>query len=215
MPGWRLEGFDEETKYVQSLPELLFGANKTNLGTRIVRQRLLDGNFYTQVLAPIQAIQWGESLEIQWDSIVFKPHLPQITPEEGRTRIGSWEYSAQHDIVNRYGLGAEFHHEYALPFSFHANSNRFPYRFLLDPRGQVIARGVMDQINDGIETHLKMGVMHAIIHAKDYALSRERERLQQTWKSRNIDAFFARTKKYWGMGFSFSFSFGNFANTSL
>jgi len=116
-PDYALEGFNEQSKFVQSLPELLFGQNKTNLGTRIIQQRLLDGNFYTQVLAPIQTIGWGDSLEIQWDQITFHPHMPQVTPEEGRTRIGSWEYTSGHDIVNRYGLGAEFHHEYESIYS--------------------------------------------------------------------------------------------------
>ncbi len=181
-PHYALEGFNDQSKFVQSLPELLFGANKTNLGTKIVQQQLLADEFYVGVFAPVMPIQWGESLEIQWDVISFDPHLPQLMPEEGRSRIGSWSYTSRGDIVNRFGLGAEFHHE-----------------FLFTPQGQVIAKGVMDQINNGISTHLKMGVMHAIIHASDYALNREKDRWNNTWKSRNVDAFFERTQRYWGM----------------
>lgn len=83
-PAYSLEGFSEQTKFVQSLPELLFGVNKTNLGTRVITQQLLADNFYVQVLAPIVPLQWGESLETQWDEMIFDPHLPQVVPEEGK-----------------------------------------------------------------------------------------------------------------------------------
>ena len=61
-----------------------------------------------------------------------------------------------------------------------------------------IARGVMDQINNGITTHLKAGVMHAMIHARDVAKERAREAWQRPWKSRQIDSFFERTARDWG-----------------
>lgn len=104
-------GLNEQNIFVESLVQLMMGENRTNLGSQIVHQQLVADNFWVTVLAPIVPLNWGESLEGQWDMITFHPHLPQVLPEEGRTRIGSWEYTSATDTVNRAGLGAEFHHE--------------------------------------------------------------------------------------------------------
>lgn len=56
----------------------------------------------------------------------------------------------------------------------------------------------MDQINIGIETHLKLGVMQAIVHSPDAAYQKEKDALQANWGSRNIEMFFERTKRFWG-----------------
>ncbi len=95
-------------------------------------------------------------------------------PEEGRTRIGGWRYDSQQATVQRWGLGARFGHD-----------------FLLTPKGMMLARGVLDQLNVSIEEHLKLGVMHgtpnlcriqcvthscpAIQHARDFAYARMAE----------------------------------------
>jgi hypothetical protein len=110
-PDWGRQPFENENKWVMSMPELFAGKNRTNLGQRIIYQRLIDGNFWTQVLAPILPLQWGEHYEMQWSTLEFKSHLPQIVPEEGRTRIGEWTMNSETRTINRYGLGAEFHHE--------------------------------------------------------------------------------------------------------
>ncbi len=101
-PNYALDGyFNEQTKYVMSMPELLFGENRTNLGTQIISRQLMADEWLLTDFAPIVPVQWGESLEIQWDIIEFDPILPQALPEESRTRIGSWGYNSQRDILNR------------------------------------------------------------------------------------------------------------------
>ena len=106
-----IDGYSEQTKYVESLPELLFGQNATKLGTRIVQQNIFQGDFWTQEIAPIVTFGFNDSLVVQMDMFTFHPHLPQVVPPEGRTRVGSWEYTSTTDVVNRKGSGAEFHHE--------------------------------------------------------------------------------------------------------
>jgi hypothetical protein len=82
-PNYPLAGYYEAGQYKMSLPQLLFGEAKTNLGEMIVLQQLLRDNFYTTVLAPIEVLPNGVSLTVKMDQITFKPILPQITPEEG------------------------------------------------------------------------------------------------------------------------------------
>jgi hypothetical protein len=177
-----IDGYSDQTKYVASLPELVFGQNATNLGTRLVHQNIMAGDFWVKELAPIRELGWNDPLTLQMDMITFHPHLPQVVPQEGRTRIGSWEYTSTTDIVNRKGLGAEFHHE-----------------MLFNEKGQFIIRGMMTQIDLGIRTHLNMGVLHAIVHSTDHILERERETNQKTFGSVRLDKFFERTKKFWGV----------------
>ena len=184
-PHYSIEGGDEQTHFVESTAQLLFGRNKTNLGELIVVQQLLRDNFYTSTLAPIQVMGPNETLTVQMDQITFHPILPQITPEEGRSRIASWEYNSETQTLNRQALSAEFGHE-----------------FLYDPKGQMIARKVMDQLNNGIEEGQKFGVMWAYAHVPDQAIARDLEKsskLLAQWGSRAIDSFFARTKRYFGI----------------
>ncbi len=146
---------NDKTHFTHSVPQLYLGENRTTLPTQIVFQQILAGNFYVQRIAPIVPITWANNYTVQWDSLTFKPNLPQVLPEEGRTRIGGWNYDVQQATVQRYGLGARFSHD-----------------FLLTPKGMVLARGVMDQINISIEEHLKIGVIHAIQRCRDAALAR-------------------------------------------
>src|SRR5690606_34808099 len=148
-------------------------------------RQLLAGTFWLQRIAPIVRLSWAQNYTYQWDTIEFDPNLPVVTPEEGtisilslftffhyryyffpcslltcsgRTRIGTWKYDAQHATVNRYGVGA-----------------RFSHAFLLTPKGMMLARGVLDQLNISIEEHLKLGVMKAIMHARVTAKARAAE----------------------------------------
>lgn len=140
------------------MPQCFLGTNRTTLPTQIVFRQLLAGTFWLQRIAPIVRLSWAQNYTYQWDTIEFDPNLPVVTPEEGRTRIGTWKYDAQHATVNRYGVGARFSHD-----------------FLLTPKGMMLARGVLDQLNISIEEHLKLGVMKAIMHARVTAKARAAE----------------------------------------
>ena len=149
---------NDKSHYQHSVPQCFLGTNRTTLPTQIVFRQLLAGTFWLQRLAPIVRLSWAQNYVYQWDTIEFDPNLPNVTPEEGRTRIGTWKYDSQHATVNRYGVGARFSHE-----------------FLLTPKGMMLARGVLDQLNLSIEEHLKLGVMKAIMHAKVTAKARAAE----------------------------------------
>jgi hypothetical protein len=181
-PNYSLDGYSEQSKYTISLPEIFFGQNATNLGTRLVLQRLFDENFYTQVLAPITPIGWNDPLDIVWSQIDFDPQFPQITPEEGRTRIGGWKATSGGDSIQRWGMGFEMHHE-----------------ALMTSMGQMLARGLMDQLQAGIQTHLNVGVLSEVIHSPDYIYEKERGTLTKNWKSAKVEQFFRRNKFHWGI----------------
>jgi hypothetical protein len=155
-----------------SLPQLLFGEAKTNLGEMIVLQQLLRDNFYTTVLAPIEVLPNGVSLTVKMDQITFKPILPQITPEEGTCTAalrcdthaacqvalaslnGSSTASRRHCSARRCRPNSA-----TSTLAFSACGTDTPHRFLYDPNGAAIARKVLDQLYNGIEEGLKFGVM--------------------------------------------------------
>lgn len=79
---WQRSGFSTDSKATMSLPQLVQGENKTNLGTTLYFKLLLQDNFYTQEIAPIDQ-NAPESMIVEWDSITFDRYTPQVTPEEG------------------------------------------------------------------------------------------------------------------------------------
>lgn len=129
-PDYLLPLFDETDKSTMTLPELLVGQGRTNLGERIFHRLLLADDFYFD-LAPIREKTQG-GLSVEWDTITFNPFQPQPTPEEGRVRISSWSFNAERQTLQRLGMGAQF-----------------PYGFYLEPRGRMIAMGVYEQLNNG------------------------------------------------------------------
>lgn len=147
--------FGEGSHYAHSAAQCFIGTNRTTLPTQIILQQILAGNWYTQIVAPLSPLPWSSSGVIQFDTLQFGPQLPQVVPEEGKTRIGKWEYDSKYFTVQRYGLGARFTHD-----------------FLLTPNGLARARGIMDQMQVSIEDHLKIGVLHALLHCRDSANAR-------------------------------------------
>lgn len=173
--------FGEGPHYAHSAAQLFIGTNRTTLPTQIVLQVILTGSWYTQVVAPITPLAWNVSGVIQFDTLQFGPQLPQIVPEEGKTRIGSWEYDTKTFTVQRWGLGARFTHD-----------------FLLTPNGLARARGIMDQMQVSIDDHLKIGVIHALLHCSDSANARIAE--SQTQPSLNQQSInMQQTIDYFGI----------------
>lgn len=67
-----------------SIPELLVGTAKTNLGETLFMKVLLADNFYFE-LAPLRPTAYN-SLEVAWDTITFDAFQPQRTPQQVTSR---------------------------------------------------------------------------------------------------------------------------------
>jgi hypothetical protein len=83
-PDYTVPTYDETDRRSMTIPELLVGSAKTNLGERLYMRLLLADTFYF-ALAPIK--QAGNSTEVEWDTISFNAFQPQPTPEEVRTHF--------------------------------------------------------------------------------------------------------------------------------
>lgn len=173
--------FGEGSHFAHSAAQLFIGTNRTTLPTQIVFHQILAGNFYVQVIAPIVPLSWNSSGVVEFDRLEFDTNMPQVLPEEGKTRIGSWSYDTKNFTVQRWGLGARFTHD-----------------FLLTPNGIARARGVIEQMKVSMEDHLKIGVLHALIHCRDAAAARIAERSVQPGLSQQ-QANMQRTLDYFGI----------------
>lgn len=72
------------------------------------------------------------------------------------------------------------------------------YRFLFTPKGMMLARGTMAQINLGISEYLKLGVLRCIQTANDVYLERQRKKFVDEAQSRYPQDWFERYLKFFG-----------------
>jgi hypothetical protein len=125
-----LATYDGQPRHIMSLPELMVGRDKTTLGTRFFMKLRIaaEDTFYFEI-APIEET---DKLGVEWDTVTFENFQPTPTPEMGRVRITDWSFDHNSEQLQRLGMGAEF-----------------PYGFFLDEKGQKLAQGCYDALNQG------------------------------------------------------------------